>query len=392
MSAVMDEPVLDRRTGRTELDEQEPVFDLDEGVPKFERGPREINMSGDVVHFRTEEYPEKHRELVRWIFAHAKDLHWSWNDLEHHTGLNKSTYWRIWTGTYRYQQFIKKGGAKVANPNAGKLIPLDSVCTKLAHFKSLAEDRASASKQPFVETSVFSRLNDFCRDVLVTQSIGMIYGESQIGKTWALREIARRNRTHTSYVLMPASAGVQGMIRAIGQSTYISATLSASVDTIRTRIFDYFDSTKQLIIDEVHECFESHSSTSLKRCLSVLRQLQEHTGCGLVLCGTNVWRNELEFGSFAKSLLQLRKRGIWELQLEAVPEKDDLDLIAAHYRLGPPTGDAATLVKSIAEEMGLGKYTRFLARAGQLAAKKGERLAWRHFENIVGRAVGLKKR
>lgn len=364
----------------------EPETEAEENAANTDRSkPREINLGGDTVTMKTAEYPDNHRALVRWLFDHAKDCHWGWDELEQHVGISSNTFYRVWTGKYRYPKQDERGQP---NPKAGELIPLDRLCAKLAHFKSLAEERAMAGRF-FVETSVFRRINRIGREALVTQAIALVYGESQIGKTSALKEIARRD-PNTRYVLMPASSGVQGMLRAIAASCHISSGLAVSVDEIRKRIFKYFDPTKLLLIDEVHECFVSYYASSLHRCLSTLRQLQEHTGCGMVLCGTGQLRHELENGRFAESLKQLRKRGIWELQLESEPTAKDLETIAAHYRLGSPTGDSVKLVSWIAKDMGLGKYTRFLARAVQLAGKKGEKFSWRHFEQIVGTATALK--
>jgi hypothetical protein len=49
----------------------------------------------------------------------------------------------------------------------------------------------------------------------------MVYGESQIGETASLKEYARRNNQgQTVYPLMPASAGVQSMVRAIAEACH----------------------------------------------------------------------------------------------------------------------------------------------------------------------------
>jgi len=344
--------------------------------------PREINLSGDTVTLKTADYPDEHRSLLRWLFAWAKERQWSWQEAEQETKLSVTTLYRIWTGKYRYQD---------KHPKAGELIPLDGICERIAHFKELAEERASLRRLPFVvETSVFRKIEKLCRETLVMQSISMIYGESQIGKSAALKEVARRNNHgNTTYVLTPASAGVQGLIKAIGAACHIAG--HTSYDVLRERVGNYLDDSKLLIIDEIHEIFVSYFRDSRLRCLSVLRQMQEMSGCGLVLCGTNVFRHELEQGEFAQSLKQLRKRGILELQLESVPSAKDMELIAAHYRLGAPTGEAAELASWIGKEFGLGKYTRFLARASQLATKKGERFGWRHFCDVVAIANRMKQ-
>lgn len=359
-------------------------------------GSKVINLSGDTVTLKTAEYQEDQRSLMRWLFAFAKDQEWGWEELEQKTGINTTTLSRIWNDTYRYPKFelVKDDKGKVigkrAHPRANERVSLDSICERIARFKELAEDRAYAHKLPFIETSVFKRIDKVCREALVMQAIAFIYGESQIGKSESLKEHARRNdHGQTTYVLMPASAGVQAMMHTIAKACHIS--VRTSFEQLRERVENYLDGTKLLIIDEVHECFVSYQRSSMARCLSVLRQLQEASQCGLVLCGTNVFRHELEQGEFSQSLKQLRKRGIWELQLENYPSARDLQLIADHYKLPAPKGEAAELVTWISKEMGLGQYTKFMARAAQLAAKNGKRFAWEHFQKVVTIAAQLKQ-
>jgi len=337
-----------------------------------------INVSGDTCTVKTADYPEEHRNLVRWLFAFAKEMEWSWEDLARETKISTTTMYRVWTGKYR-------------NTDTGELVDLTSLCERIARFKELAEERALARRLPFIETSVFRRIEKVCREALIMQTIAMIYGESQIGKTESLKEVARRNNHgNTVYVLMPASAGVQAMMKAIAEACHIS--VRTSFEQLRERVGNYLDGSKLLAIDEIHECFVSYQKSSLVKCLSVLRQLQEISQCGLVLCGTNVFRHELERGEFSQSLKQLRKRGIWELQLEDAPKEKDLAAIADFYKLPSPGGEAAELVKWIGKEMGLGKYTRFLARGAQLANKRNDRFGWKHFVEIVGIATKLKQK
>lgn len=335
-----------------------------------------INIGGDVVTIKTADYPDEHRALIRWLFSYAKDNDWSWAEAESHTKISTTTLYRVWQGKY-------------VNSQTGDPIDLTGVCEKISRFKNLADERAFSRRLPFMETSVFRRIEKVCHEALVGQTIALIYGESQIGKTECLKEVRRRNNHgQTTYVLTPAAGGVQSLIKAIALASSISP--DTSFEVLRDRVTKFFDDSKLLIIDEIHECFESYHDTARRKTLSVLRQLQEVSHCGMVLCGTNVFRDELERGEYAKSMQQLKKRGIWELQLEDEPTPEDLSLIARYYKLGEPDDDAAQLVKAIAREMGLGKYTKFLARAAQAAAKKQQRFTWDHFVNTVAIATALK--
>jgi len=273
------------------------------------------------------------------------------------------------------------GGTKVENTKAGQRISLDSLCEKVARLKELAEERALQKRGAFVETSLFRRIEKFCRETLVMQCIGIIYGEPQTGKTEAFKEYARRNNHgNTVYVLTPASGGAQAMLKAIATACHISER--TSFEQLRERVGKFLDGSKLLIMDEVHELFLSYQEGSMLKCLGLLRQLQERSKCGLVLCGTNAFRNELEAGEFAQNLKQLRMRGIWELQLEGVMHTSDMAAIAESYKLPAPDKESGELLNWIRGE-GISKYTRFLARAGQLAAKRNQRFGWHHFRELV---------
>src|SRR5437773_51026 len=116
---------------------------------------RVVNLSGDTVTLKTADYPDEQRDLLRWVFAHGRKQAWGWPEYEANTHVSVTTLYRIWTGKYRYP----KDHAK-----AGELIPLNGVCERLERFRSLALERDSARRTPFVETGVFKRIAHACRE------------------------------------------------------------------------------------------------------------------------------------------------------------------------------------------------------------------------------------
>ena len=88
---------------------------------------------------------------------------------------------------------------------------------------------------------------------------------------------------------------------------------------------------------------------------------------------------------------QLRKRGIWELQLENTPSSTDVALIYRHHKLGKPSGEAAALVKNITAEHGLGKFAKFMVRAAQVATSRREQFQWKHFAEVVGASALMRE-
>ena len=333
-------------------------------------GTNGINIGGNTVTQATEHLPEHARLLIRWLHTHARNLDWSWDELVKAVGFSSTTWYRIWTDKFRYP----KGGA-----NAGERMPVDKQAQAIARYKKVFEQRELVKQSGFVETSVWRRVDFLCRRAFVRQRIGFIYGESQIGKTTCLQHHAElNNHGQTAYVELPPSAGVQLMTRHIARALHVSD--ATCFERLLNDVVDALDASKLLIVDEIHRVFTTYQKTSVMRCLDVLRYLHDRTHCGMVLCGTNVFKSQLQQGQFSQYLKQLRRRGLYELQLPAVPPEDDLELMAEKFGLPAPEGDAKEIVDAIARSDGFGKYIIRLQDAAELAAHKREMITWEHFK------------
>ena len=163
---------------------------------------------------------------------------------------------------------------------------------------------------------------------------------------------------------------------------------------------DALDQNKLLIIDEIHRVFTTHAKLQVMRCLDALRHIHDRTLCGLVLCGTNVFRDRLKEGEFFQYLKQLKRRGIYQLQLPSVPPDDDLKAIASHYGLSwpsdslrnpslPSRGTVLDIISHIAHEDGLAVYCTRLQDAIELANKKKQPVSWDHFVKAHNIAIKM---
>lgn len=332
-----------------------------------------INIGGDTVTQSTEHLEEPQKGLVRWLFNLSRKNNWTWADITKATRIDTSTLYRIWTDKYR--------------DKTGERVNLDKVCERIARFKKEEEARASIVSAKFVETSVWHRVTWLCEQVFVRQKIGFLGGDSQIGKSTCLREHQRRNNHgQTVYAEMPPAGGVQLMTRYIARALFISER--SSFDNLLADIIRGLDSSRLLIIDEIHRVFTTYQKSSVMRCLDVLRHIQESTGCGMVLCGTNAFRDEMDHGQFAKYLQQLQRRGLYEVQLPASPPREDIDLVSAEFGLPVAQGEAEDIVLTIAKSHGFGMLITRLTDAASMAKKKGEPIEWAHFvkaHNIITR-------
>jgi len=332
-------------------------------------GTNRINVGANTVVQNTEHLPAHQRLLVRWLHTWALDHNYPWAQLEKEIQIDTSTIWRVWHDKYRYS---------AGHPKAGERVPLAGICAKIAGFRQRMERIEGRVNPNFVETSVWNAVNRLCRHVLARHSVGHIYGESQIGKKTCLREFARRNDHGQTHVAeMPPASGVQNMLRKIAQSLHVAS--HTCFDKLRDDVCDALDESKLLIVIQVHRAFTTYQKGSAVRCLDTLMHLHDASGCGMLLCGTNIWRDQLRSGPYAQFLKQLRRRGIYELQLPDVPPRRDLDLIAARFGLDAAEGEAEEIMLAVAQSDGFGKFCALLADAAEGASSRDEALAWSHF-------------
>lgn len=336
-----------------------------------------INVAGDTVTQATADLPGDQQAPIRRIYALAKEERWTWADAEQRTGIDSTTLFRVWCGTY-------------IHPQTREPMPLDGVVERLRKFFKRWDARAASENGFFVETSVWRRTHKLCREVFEAHSIGFMFGEGQIGKSYCLKEYGRRyNHGETKYLVAPAGGGMQSLMKGLANACNIS--VRSSFDSLRERVRAALDPSTLLIVDECHEIFQSYQRGSAVKCFAILRQLQEASQCGMVLCGTNVFRTELERGEYAQAMRQLRRRAIWQIEFEPYPLREDLVSMAAAFRLPEATGEAQSLARAIGKEWGLGKYTKFLIRADALARAKKERLTWAHFIKVISVADAISK-
>ena len=317
-------------------------------------------FGGDHVMKATSAMPEGQRELVRWLFFHSIETGVAMKDAADAIRYDSSTVYRVLKGEYE---------GNLAN-----------VCEAIEGYKRIIEQRADVAQAGFVETETAKRIWKICDAAVTYESIAMIWGDPQNGKTWALQEYQRRhNHGATKYVRMPSAAGVQLVCREFAEACGLSS--KCAFDAMRARIYDAIDHNTLVIVDEIHQAFNTYQKHARVSVLEMIREIHDRTGCGLVLCGTNVGRDEIEKGQHKLLLEQLRRRGIFKLQLPQHAPWTDRVAIAASYGLDAPEGAARETVDEIVCSSGLRAYTSYLRAATKLAKKRGQKIAWKHVQD-----------
>ena len=100
----------------------------------------------------------------------------------------------------------------------------------------------------------------------------------------------------------------------------------------------------------------------------------------MVLCMTNIGRDEIERGKLSPVLKQLSRRGVIKLQLPDMAPESDFHLIAKKaFSLEKPEGDVLEIVRTIRHNNGIGVYCHYLKIGARIAKNAGEDFAWDHF-------------
>lgn len=318
---------------------------------------RKFRIAGDVVNKATAELPDEQRSAIRRLHAHGAEHDLSLAELGKLVRYDETTLSRVFHGKYE---------GNLAN-----------VVKEIADFFALHDERSKGRKLTFIETDLARRVWKVCGAALEYQRIGFIFGDTQIGKTEALRKYQQdHNHGSTIYVSVPTGGSMSLFLAALAKALRISPQQKEK-ELIR-RIFEAFDDRMLLIVDEAHQCLYSKGETRGARTLEFVRELFDARKCGVVICGTNVFRDEMDSGRFAGVLKQMKRRRLVALQLPSTPTASDLNTIAEAYGLAPATGEALALQTDAIREEGLGFWLTLLRMAAKGASTNKARMAWSH--------------
>ncbi len=315
---------------------------------------------------------EEQASLVWWYFCHCKSNGFGTKRCAREIGVEATTIYRVFNCSYRAS--------------------LAQVCARIRNYKRAVEERAGLNELPFVVTSVAASVEQVCHAAWLSQSVAMIWGESQIGKTYALQHYAaNHNHGQTKYVRIPAAATKTIAAQELARSCYVSA--DGGWHTIRDRVVRAVDANNLMLVDEFHELFVSTSTQNAVAVLDFLRELHDRSGCGLVLCSTNIGRDAVESGKLAPILKQLSKRGVVKLQLPDLAPIADYWLLASEiFGLAKPTDQAIVeVVKTLRHKSGIGVFSDYLKMGARLAKNKGEDYTWNHFAAAHDALAALSK-
>lgn len=315
-------------------------------------------IPGDVVNRATENLPEAQRSAIRRLHAYYYENDLSLTDAGKLIGYTNGTVLSlVFRGKYE-----------------ASLAP---VVKAIDDFFELHDKRAQGRKLEFIHTALTRKIWSVCDAALEFQKIAFVFSDSQIGKSEALKEYAKEhNHGSTIYVRMPTGGALMHFLARLARTLRISDNLITT--KLRERIIGAFDDRMLLIVDEAHECIAERGSQAAVKTIDFIREIFDETGCGVVICATNVFRDAMEDGPASKILKQTKRRRLCALQLPNIPTREDMNTFAAGYGLPPSTGTAQELEKKLLDQEALGMWLTLLRMGAKIASQRKEKFKWDH--------------
>lgn len=337
---------------------------------------RRFAIAGDTVVKATTDLPENQRVALRWFAEYGRKKNLRVEEcaelLQKPNGETYSYHslYAAWTGR-------REGG-------------LENLTEAIEKFRRRSEEADPRKSSSIIVTALSQKISTYCRRAFERKRVSFIFGESQIGKTYALAEYARVfNHGETKMFRMPTRGSLSDLMNEMASSNNVSPHSRHS--DRRRRIIESFDENMLLIVDECHQCLGNTSDRALAS-LEFIREIHDRRKCGVVLCGTNVFRDALKTN---KVLRQLWLRGMPPLQLPSVSTPNDLLQFASAYGLGAPldgeleitttdsdgkkikhSDNPAKLQHDVNEKFGLGRWCAILQEASELAKERKKPMSW----------------
>lgn len=320
-----------------------PAVPYNGATPRGRLAGSRFTIAGDKITAATADLPERERTALRWAHSYCVAKNLSHADL---AAKLKQSNGEPYSKDSLYHAFT--GGREPEQ--------LNNVVTAIESLKRIEEERAELVDSGYLHTSIGKRIWRVCRRALLRRRIGFIFGDTQIGKTESVEAYMRvpeHNHGQTKYFRFPAGGAYCDVLREMALMLGL-ATGNNGMD-LRRMIIDSFDEHMLLIADEIMES-QSMTSGSVKRYLrtiNFLREIHDRKKCGLVLIGTNVFRDAMLYSKEARNLRQTIGRGLPFEQLPKALGLADLRMFSKAFNLGPAPDEDITVKITVVDDAGV---------------------------------------
>jgi DNA transposition AAA+ family ATPase len=314
-----------------------------------------ISITRQTVEQTTATLPPQQAESILWLHNQWVGSGLSLTQFAEQVGRDETTISRVFRGEYPSQ--------------------LDRFVEAIEIYRNLLKERDGYQLSEFQETEIAETIFAICHRTLVMQTVSLIIGPSQLGKSMALQKFAA-DRPNVAYVRIPAAAGMLLLLRRIAVAL---RTNSKEYTELRAKIVSKLGPNSLLILDEAHQIFLTFNKTARVEALELIREIWDETKCGLVLCGTPVLKKELEEGRYRDMLEQLRRRCVLPVRLPDHLNKPDVMKICAGYGIRGSNAEASNRAYKIAKLDGLTRLVGTLRLAKDIAKAGKESVSWGNF-------------
>ncbi|MBQ6246919.1 MAG: ATP-binding protein [Kiritimatiellae bacterium] len=313
---------------------------------------------------------EEDGEEIFWLYSYSQEYHLKERDLADKVGLDATTLYRVFRGSY--------GAASWAN-----------VVKAIRAFKAVEIEEMKKKNIGIIETEVKKTVFSACQAALNDGMPAFIYGASQTGKTTALLEFQRlNNHGRTVYLRLGSGWTRPRLVRELAVK-FGNGVKATKCWALEDAIFGSLTRYNLLIIDEFHLALETTSEASSKAIMEFIRETYDRTGCGLVMAATKVGLAGLEGGKNQLLFDQLRRRGTVKVVLPDVPPVRDINTIARSFDLPLPAGEVLADIKRLIKTRGLGVFIKYLQKAYAITRKSKNQLTWDVYRKVVNGYLAL---
>jgi len=342
------------------------VSEFDPDSPRASLG--RCKTPGDAVMAGTQNLPDDQRAAIRWLYSYQVKHDLTCGEIGKLVG-NKDgvTMSLLLRGKYTARpdnlvSLIKQLRERVEKAEQGHLPQLD-----------------------FIPTALTERIMNLCQASLNNHRIGLLFGESQIGKTENLQYCAR-TIPNAFYVSIPTQGTLIHFTAVMGDLLHISGR----GPEVRRRIINAVDSKTLLIFDEMHRCIPRSSTSSMAlQTIEFIREIYDAKKPGIVMSGTEVFRDAFQSRAWGQLLKQTMRRRIAVLPLDDKPTPKDLNDFAEAFGLLPAHGEARTLQDKVIADEKLGVWLAILRMGRDLAAARQQKtMSW---GDVISAEAALRK-
>lgn len=345
------------------------------------------NLGGDVVEAGIRMHKPEFHEDLRWFWRYSGEKGLSQSASAELLGIDSGTYSKVMRGAY-----TAPGGLLLAPPV--------KMLSRIRVLRSQERQDALRRSAGRVMTPTVAEIWMVCRKAWDDRLIAFIFGESHLGKSEALKWFRdENNHGATLYVDLQGVTGIQDIYREFAKALRISP--DRPLAKLMPAVHAAIDRTNLVIVDEFHHITYAYQKGSSIRMVNALKSIKDRTGCGMVICATDVGREEIESGKESKLLSQLWRRGTLKLQLPNALRVADVRAFATAYGLDfpepikgeetwkrleteHPAFEGLRVCDRIAHDHGVQHLVSVFRDGGALAKKANRETTWADVTNAQG--------